>query len=104
MISFINPFKLEEFLEKEGQPVLLACFEKDLDYINHINILEDISHVYKGKIRVCLINNELNLMNKRFGIYGTPTFAIYYRGKQKSIMLGKMNIDEMKTFMKKNMI
>jgi len=105
MIPFVNPHSLNEYLEEEEQPVLLACIEKDRDFLKHRNILEDISQMYAGKLRVCLLSGEyMNLMNKKFEIYGTPAFVVCHRGKRKSMLLGKTDMDEMKSFVQSSRI
>lgn len=85
-----------EALTGHPLPVLIACLRKDNDFQGHLEDLESLAHYFHGKMNVChALEDVFPYFQKRYGISGTPTYLVLYRGDVLDAVLGKISVQEL---------
>ncbi len=104
MLSFLSPYELNEILEKESRPVLTACLKENSTSHTQRDVLEHISQIYGEKLKICLLEADfLELMEEKFDIHGTPAFVFCFQGKKREVLLGHIETEDMRAFIKRNL-
>ena len=79
--------------------VLLAYIVPDFAYRQQIEALESVSKKYSGdSVKICLLNEDFIKSHRHFRIAGSPTFIIFYQGREKGRMLGKADKESLSSF------
>ncbi len=101
MREMFIPIGMDNFdfeITAEKRPVLLACIRRDDEYRELIEVLESISRRYGDELKICLLNEDFIEVYRKLGIVGTPTFNIFYEGREKGRMLGKVDREKLSSF------
>ena len=90
----------------ESRPVLMAYIVPDYACTGQLEVLEISSKRYfDDSIKICLTNE--NFVESRaimdLGIDGSPTFILFYRGKEKARIIGKADTETLVSFVIKNL-
>ncbi len=105
MGEMFTPIGMDNFdfeITAEKRPVLLACIRRDDEYREQTEVLESISRRYGDELKICLLNEDFIEIYRKLGIVGTPTFIIFYEGREKGRMLGKVDREKLSSFVFKN--
>jgi hypothetical protein len=105
MREMFTPIGMDNFdfeITAEKRPVLLACIRRDNEYRELIEVLESISRRYGDELKICLLDDVFIEVYRKLGIVGTPTFIIFYEGREKGKMLGKVDREKLNSFVFKN--
>ncbi|MBZ0265438.1 thioredoxin family protein [bacterium] len=78
----------------DGQIPVLVCFMLDsIEAYKHIELLQGWVVQLDRMIDIYMINDgDKEELRKRYGIHGTPTFQLHYRGEVVEEWLGALNL------------
>ncbi len=98
MLSYVMPNELDDFIQHDKCPVLLACLDM-LRNRSQKGVLNRISHRFGNNLQICVIDVEyINVMEKKFRIKGTPSYVLLRHGKERDIFLGSADENDLKVF------
>jgi hypothetical protein len=98
MLTSIGIDDFDSEIKAKKRPILLACIRRDYEYKEQAEILESVSERYGDELKVWLLDEDFIGVYRRLGIAGTPTFIIFYEGREKGRMLGKANRKTLSSF------
>ncbi|MFC1591740.1 thioredoxin family protein [Thermodesulfobacteriota bacterium] len=99
MVTRLSSETINNQLQEAQLPVLLACLQQDFDYKEQMDILENVSEVFTGKVNVCLVElGDVSAAISAYKIEGTPTFVMFDHGRERDRLLGKADSLRLTTF------
>lgn len=99
MFTTIGADNFDSEITAEKRPVLLAYIVPDFAYRQQLEALESVSKRYFGdSLKICLLNEDFIKSRRHLGIGGSPTFIIFYQGKEKGRKLGKADKESLSSF------
>ena len=102
MIAQLRLNNINSELIRSKSPVLLACIQKDFDYEEQMNILQGVSEIFNGALKIFILDvGALKTFGEEHNIEGTPTFLIFNKGREKDRMLGKQKSEKLASFIKR---
>jgi len=90
----------------EKRPVLLAYIVPDYAYIGQLEVLEIVAERYLDDlVKICLLNENFvkDMASRNIIIDGSPTFIIFNKGEEKARRLGKMDAENLLSFVLKTL-
>lgn len=88
-ICHISKTNFEQEVVDEERPVLLMCMPVDYDFGDQVEMLERISQLFGGNIKVGLLEEPfIDKFKHRYDVKGTPTFLILRNGLEQDRSLG----------------
>lgn len=106
MKETFTPIRMDNIdteIRTEKRPILLACIRRDYEYKEQAEILENVSERYGDELKVWLLDEDFIGVYRKLGIVGTPTFIIFYEGREKGKMLGKANEETLSSFISRTL-
>ena len=88
----------KEEISDEKKLVLLAYISKGCDYKDQMDVLKSLSESYAERLKVCLLDENLNGLFQSLDIDGSPTFILLHGGEKKGRTLGKADIETLTAF------
>jgi hypothetical protein len=103
MQRFINPEELNSLLVEENGPLLLVSLDKNNEFFNQRQTLEELFHLFGKRLQIFLLDIEYqNAVTEKFKVHGFPAFIFCERGKKKDALLGTPDPELLREFVIKN--
>ncbi|HVN70738.1 MAG TPA: hypothetical protein VMU10_01840 [Desulfomonilia bacterium] len=77
-------------------PALIACIWKDKEFIENVNKVESVARYFHGEMNTYYALEDMYpYFRNKYGITGTPTYLILYKGDVLGTILGKISIQSL---------
>ncbi|MRS01806.1 thioredoxin [bacterium] len=83
----------------EKRPCLLLCMPTDDDFSSQLKIMEVMARRHESWLKAGLLGDAfVEYFKKKLSVTGTPTFLIFFDGKELNRMLGMLDYKSLEHF------
>ena len=99
LIHLITPDNFTKEVTAEKKPFLLLCMPKDDDFPSQLSIVEIMAEHHESRLKVGIMADAfVEYFKKKLGVVGTPTFLIFFDGKELNRMWGLADSEGLEQF------
>ncbi|MDD1728406.1 MAG: hypothetical protein LUQ50_04960, partial [Methanospirillum sp.] len=99
MLTRVLPSHDHDFIDSIAGsylPVFIACIWNDKDIKENVIKLESIARYFYGEMNVYYaLDDMFPYFRNKFGIPGTPTYIVIYKGDVLGTILGKISVQSL---------
>lgn len=89
LIHFITPDNFVDEVITDPGPFLLLCMPEDDDFLSQLKIIEVMARRHVSWLKVGIVGDAfIQYFKQKLNAVGTPTFLIFFDGKERNRLLG----------------
>lgn len=89
LIRRLHPENFHREVIEEDKPMLVLCMPADDRFPEQLKIMEEFAETFHSSVKVGWVEEEfLDVFKTNYSIIGTPTFLLFFKGREKGRVLG----------------
>lgn len=103
-LKSVGFYSFEQEALKNDCPVVLLCMHRGREFSSHAEVLRDTAEAFPDRLVPLVLDEEfIEPFRHRFGVKGTPTFLVFFEGREMGRLLGQHDRDALYRLIKESL-